>query len=154
MRSRQILATAEAGDAALAKDLAAKMNSEQPNNPDRLTLLGDVLVIAGEKGAAMNAYNAALKINPRTIPAINSLAWIHATSDTETLRNGSRAVELAEFLMNAPGARENSEFLMTLADVPLLLRGGGARRAGLPARPGPADDEAPYPRFPKLAVSA
>ena len=115
MRSRQVLATAEAGNAALAKDLAGKMNNEQPNNPDRLTLLGDVLVIAGEKAPAIKAYNAALKVNPRTIPAINSLAWIHATSSEENLRNGARAVELAEFLMNAPGARENPEFLMTLA---------------------------------------
>ena len=115
MRSRQVLATAEVGDTDLAKNLAKQMNSEKPNNPDRLTLLGDVLVIAGEKGPAINAYNAALKINPRTIPAINSLAWIHATSTEDSLRDGDRAVELAEFLMNAPGARENPEFLMTLA---------------------------------------
>ena len=115
MRSRQILATAEVGDIDLAKNLATQMNNEQPNNPDRLTLLGDVLVIAGEGGAAINAYNAALKINPRTIPAINSLAWIHATSTEDRLRDGARAVELAEFLMNAPGARENPVFLMTLA---------------------------------------
>jgi tetratricopeptide (TPR) repeat protein len=115
MRSREVLATAEAGNAALAKDLAGKMNNEQPNNPDRLTLLGDVLVIAGERGAAVNAYNAALRINPRIIPVINSLAWICATSTGDEIRDGSRAVELAEFLMNAPGARGNAEFLMTLA---------------------------------------
>jgi thiol-disulfide isomerase/thioredoxin len=115
MRSRQVLATAQVGEVDLARKMAGEMNEQQPNSPDRLTLLGDVLVIAGEDTMAANAYNSALKINPRTIPAINSLAWIHATSDTEALRNGSRAVELAEFLMNAPGARENSEFLMTLA---------------------------------------
>ncbi|MCP4849905.1 MAG: redoxin domain-containing protein [Verrucomicrobiaceae bacterium] len=115
MRSRQILATAELGDTELAKDLARKMNNEQPNNPDRLTLLADILVLAGEKGEAINTYNAVLKINPRTIPAINSLAWIHATATEDGLRDGARAVELAEFLMNAPGARENPDFLMTLA---------------------------------------
>jgi tetratricopeptide (TPR) repeat protein len=115
MRSRQILATAELGNTDLAKDLARKMNNEQPNNPDRLTLLADILVLAGEKGEAINTYNAALKINPRTIPAINSLAWIHATAAEDRLRDGARAVELAEFLMNAPGARHNPDFLMTLA---------------------------------------
>ena len=91
------------------------MNSEQPNSPETLTLLGDVLVLAGEKVLAVDAYNAALKINPRTIPAINSLAWIHATSEEEAVRNSVRAVGLAEFLMKAPGAAENAEFLMTLA---------------------------------------
>ncbi len=115
MRSRQVLATAEAGDIDEAKQLAGAMNNENPKNPDVLTLLGDVLVISGEQGAAVNAYNAALRINPRIIPVINSLAWIYATAAGDELRDGARAVELAEFLMNAPGARGNTEFLMTLA---------------------------------------
>ena len=115
MRSRQVLAIAEAGDVDGAKQLAGAMNNENPNNPDVLALLGDVLMLSGERAAAVNAYNAALRINPRIIPVINSLAWICATSTGEELRDGTRAVELAEFLMNAPGARSNAEFLMTLA---------------------------------------
>ena len=115
IRSRQVLATAQAGEVALARKLAEKMNIEQPNSPETLTLLGDVLVLAREKLLAVDAYNAALKINPRTIPAINSLAWIHATSEEDIVRNAVRAVGLAEFLMKAPGATKNAEFLMTLA---------------------------------------
>ncbi len=67
----------------------------------------------GEFDRAIADYERALELNPNLAPAMNSLAWDLATMPSASLRNGPRAVELAEralaFNKREPG------FLDTLA---------------------------------------
>ena len=51
---------------------------------------------AGRTWEAVDAYRAALKLNPNLPGALNNLAWILATSPDDQLRNGSEAIQLAE----------------------------------------------------------
>jgi cytochrome c-type biogenesis protein CcmH/NrfG len=44
----------------------------------------------------MAEYTKALQIAPENLAALSNLAWLLATSSDPTLRNGSKAVQLAE----------------------------------------------------------
>lgn len=57
----------------------------------------------GEFKAAGESYEKAVARNPAHLPSINNLAWLLATSKDDSLRNGSRAVELMERAVNLPG---------------------------------------------------
>jgi protein O-mannosyl-transferase len=69
------------------------------NNPDDFTAhLGLVTVLPhlGRSAEAETHLKAALQACPDTPDALNNLAWTLATSGTANLRDGARAVELAE----------------------------------------------------------
>ncbi|MCJ7612354.1 MAG: tetratricopeptide repeat protein, partial [Candidatus Aminicenantes bacterium] len=55
----------------------------------------------GDTPAAIQHYEEALKISPDDLNAMNNLAWILATASDPNLRNGSRALELAQKLNEA-----------------------------------------------------
>jgi tetratricopeptide (TPR) repeat protein len=76
--------------------------------------LGNALAALGRPGEAVVEFQAALDINPRHDPARNNLAWILATTAQDDLRDGDRAVRLAEGLC-ADSYRMNPAYLMTLA---------------------------------------
>jgi Flp pilus assembly protein TadD len=86
----------------------------RPGDPDCYTTLGIALEEKGEPAEAVQQYEKALENSPRSISALTNLAWLLATCPNESLRNGSKAVELAmQADQLAQGA--NTRVLRTLA---------------------------------------
>ncbi len=83
--------------------------------PDALAVLAEHAAKAGHTAEAIAALRQAVAKNPRFIPGLNALAWHLATASDPALRNGAEALRTAEFFLQAPGVRENPEFLLTLA---------------------------------------
>jgi tetratricopeptide (TPR) repeat protein len=68
----------------------------QPTDPIVHTNLGNALMKNGRGREAAAEFNQALQLAPDAIGAMNSLAWLLATAADVTVRDGARAVELAE----------------------------------------------------------
>jgi len=68
----------------------------------------------GEARLAVDSWQQSLAINSNQLDVQNNLAWLLATSSDSSLRNGARAVELAEATSQATG-RANPMALRTLA---------------------------------------
>ena len=47
----------------------------------------------GQYDKAIECYNKAIQLDPESVPAYRSLAWLLATCRDETYRDGKRAVE-------------------------------------------------------------
>jgi tetratricopeptide (TPR) repeat protein len=75
--------------------------------------LGDALLTKGLAGDAIAHYEKSLKIAPRAPEALNKLAWALSTCPDAKLRNGSRAIQLAEQADQLTGGR-NPLFIRTL----------------------------------------
>jgi tetratricopeptide (TPR) repeat protein len=73
--------------------------------------LGVLLVQAGDVHGAITQWEASLQIDPNDGNALNNLAWIFATYPDDSIRNGQRAVRLAESATVLPGG-----------DTPIVLR--------------------------------
>ena len=86
----------------------------QPRSAEALFKLGKALADDGRAAEAIPYYEEALRVVPWAIPTLNDLAWILATSPVASLRNGLRAVELAEKAKQISGGR-NASVLDTLA---------------------------------------
>ena len=67
----------------------------RPGDPDCHTVLAICLKEKGETAEAIQQYEQALKIYPKSVSALTNLAWILATCPDGSLRDGSRAVEIA-----------------------------------------------------------
>ncbi|NIP84088.1 MAG: tetratricopeptide repeat protein [Planctomycetales bacterium] len=67
-----------------------------PDNFDAYRRRADTLLSIGQQAAALQDYERALKIEPKDSGVLNNLAWVLATSPEEKLRNGRRALELAQ----------------------------------------------------------
>jgi tetratricopeptide (TPR) repeat protein len=76
--------------------------------------LGNALLQKGNVAEAIVHFQQALQIEPADPAAQNNLAWLLATSPQASLRNGSKAVELAR-QANALAGGENPIILHTLA---------------------------------------
>jgi protein O-mannosyl-transferase len=76
--------------------------------------LASVLVMTGRTGEALPCLNQALALRPDWAEPMNNLAWILATSPDAAVRNGLRAVRLAERTAELIG-RHNPRALDTLA---------------------------------------
>ncbi len=57
---------------------------------------GDAYLSVGQQADAIRDYEAALAIQPDETGLLNNLAWVLATSPTDELRDGKRALELAQ----------------------------------------------------------
>ena len=68
--------------------------------------LGVVLMQSGDPRGAIAQWETSLAIKPNDGNAENNLAWVLATYPEETLRNGKRAVELAEKAVALPGGQD------------------------------------------------
>ncbi len=86
----------------------------RPNDADAENNLGLALLQRGETKRALAHLKKGLEINPGHMNAEVNLAWILATSPDDSLRNGARAVQLAEDVMNRAG-HPNAIVLRTLA---------------------------------------
>jgi spermidine synthase len=76
--------------------------------------LGNTLFQQGRVDEAIVHYQTALQIKPDYAKAQNNLAWLLATSPQASLRNGNKAVALAQRANQLAGGR-NPIFLRTLA---------------------------------------
>jgi len=76
--------------------------------------LGDALLQNGSVDKAIIHFQKALQIKPDDLEVQNNLAWVLATAQQASLRNGPRAVELAQRANQLAGG-ENLIILHTLA---------------------------------------
>lgn len=68
----------------------------RPLDADCHTTLAIALEEKGNPAEAIQHYNKALELAPKSIPTLANLAWLLATSQDASLRNGLKAVELAK----------------------------------------------------------
>jgi len=85
-----------------------------PDLAETHTDLGYALLQKGQVEAAIDHYQKALELNPEFVPAFNNLAWVLATCPRAPIRNGARAVELAQRAKRLSGGA-NLTILRTLA---------------------------------------
>jgi Flp pilus assembly protein TadD len=78
------------------------------------TTLAIALDEKGETAEAIQHYEKALAIFPKSISALVNLAWLRATSSNEALRNGNEALKLAGQANELSGGT-NAVVLRTLA---------------------------------------
>src|SRR5438132_8257306 len=68
----------------------------QPNDATTHVTLALALMKNGQTGEAAAELNRALQLAPDKVSALNSLAWVLATAADDSVRDGKRAVQLAE----------------------------------------------------------
>lgn len=86
----------------------------RPNDADAQNNLGLAMLQRGETKGAVMHLEKALEINPGHMNAEVNLAWVLATASDDSLRNGARAVQLAEDVASRAG-HENAIVLRTLS---------------------------------------
>jgi Flp pilus assembly protein TadD len=86
----------------------------KPDDAEARQNLSNALVQAGRVGEAIAQYQKGLEIKPADPAFQNNLAWLLATCPEPSLRNGGKAVELAQKANLLTGG-ENPIFLHTLA---------------------------------------
>jgi tetratricopeptide (TPR) repeat protein len=86
----------------------------KPDYAEAHNNLGNALLQEGAVAEAIAQYQTALQIKPDYAEAHNNLAWVLATAPQAPLRNGGKAVELAERANQLTGG-ENPVILHTLA---------------------------------------
>src|SRR6266566_7511076 len=86
----------------------------RPDDTDCHTVLAAALDEKGETVEAIRHYEKSLQIFPQSISALTNLAWLLATSPSESLRNGGKAVEIARQANQLSGGT-NTVVLRTLA---------------------------------------
>lgn len=84
-----------------------------PDDPDLHRMLGDLYYDRSRYDDAAKAYETALNLDPDNADVLNKLAWLHATSEADELRNPRRALHLAE---RAAALSSASYVLDTLAE--------------------------------------
>jgi protein O-mannosyl-transferase len=102
------------GRAKAAIDHSEKALEIRPNDADAQNNLGLAMLQTGDTKRAVSHLEKALEINPGHMNAEVNLAWVLATSSDDSLRNGARAVQLSEDVMNRAG-HPNAIVLRTLA---------------------------------------
>ena len=86
----------------------------RPSDVDCHTTLAIALEEKGNPAEAIQHYQKALELAPRSISTLTNLAWLLATSQDASLRNGPKAVELAKQADRLVGGT-NTLVLRTLA---------------------------------------
>src|SRR5436190_459024 len=86
----------------------------QPYDGDVHTSLGNAFLQKGLVKEAISHYQQALEIAPQDVLAQNNLAWILATSSDSSIRDGAKAVVLAEKAVQLSSGK-NPNFFRTLA---------------------------------------
>jgi Flp pilus assembly protein TadD len=78
----------------------------QPNDADAHTGLGNALLRKGAMKEAIGHYNQAMALAPEDPHSRSNLAWVLATSSDASIRDGAKAVELAQQAVSLSGGRE------------------------------------------------
>ena len=77
----------------------------EPGNVEARNTLGTALIQQGRASEAMVQWREALAIQPDNGNAASNLAWVFATCPEDSIRDGTRAVELAEKAMRLSGGK-------------------------------------------------
>src|SRR5213595_127466 len=85
-----------------------------PNDSGFHTVLGNAFLKSGLQKDAIAEYEHAARISPQDSLARSNLAWLLATSSDASIRDGNRAVELAEQAVQLSGGKDPT-YLRTLA---------------------------------------
>jgi len=86
----------------------------QPTDADAHTGLGNALLQKGSLREAIAHYEKALALAPQDPHSRSNMAWVLATSSDASIRDGARAVSLAQEAVDLSGGKEPN-FLRTLA---------------------------------------
>ena len=86
----------------------------KPDDAEVLNDIASVLSKTGDEAGAVQHWQKALEIRPQYLPAQNNLAWALATDPDPALRNGAKAVHLAQ-QANQLSSGKNLLVLRTLA---------------------------------------
>src|SRR5206468_3023866 len=78
----------------------------QPNDADAHTGLGNALLRKAALKEAIAHYNEAMALAPEDPHSRNNLAWVLATATDASIRDGAKAVELAQQAVSLSGGRE------------------------------------------------
>ncbi|HEV2328180.1 MAG TPA: tetratricopeptide repeat protein [Verrucomicrobiae bacterium] len=102
-------------DANKAVELAQQANRLTGGvDPDILGTLATAYLEAGQAKQAIVEYQKVLQITPDSVDALNNLAWVLATCSQASLRDGNKAVELAQRADRLTGGTA-PDILQTLA---------------------------------------
>ena len=77
----------------------------EPQNVEAHNILGTALIQQGHVRQAIELWEDALAIQPENGNAANNLAWVFATCPEDPIRDGRRAVELAEKAFQISGGK-------------------------------------------------
>jgi tetratricopeptide (TPR) repeat protein len=91
-----------------------KALATQPNDAGFHTALGNAFLKKGLQKDAIAEYEHAARISPQDPMAGNNLAWLLATSSDASIRDGPKAMELAEQAVQLSSGKDPS-YLRTLA---------------------------------------
>jgi tetratricopeptide (TPR) repeat protein len=82
-----------------------KLLELQPDNMEVHNIVGTVLVQQGRVREGVEEWQKVLSIQPDNGNALSNLAWVFATSPDDSLRDGAKAVQLAERALHISGSR-------------------------------------------------
>ena len=82
-----------------------KLLELQPDNMEVHNIVGTVLVQQGQIREGVEEWQKVLEIQPDNGNALNNLGWVLATAPEDSLRDGSRAVQLAQQAVRISGGR-------------------------------------------------
>jgi cytochrome c-type biogenesis protein CcmH/NrfG len=88
-----------------------KLLELQPDNIEVHNIVGTVLIQQGRVGEGVEEWQKVLAIQPDNGNAMSNLAWVFATAPDQSLRDGAKAVGLAEQALRISGGR-----------IPILFR--------------------------------
>jgi protein O-mannosyl-transferase len=77
----------------------------EPENVEARNILGTALIQQGRVTEAIAQWQQALATQPDNGNAASNLAWVFATCPDDSIRNGERAVELAEKALHISGGK-------------------------------------------------
>ena len=87
-----------------------KLLDLQPDNMEVHNIVGTVLVQQGRVKEGAEEWEKVLSVDADNGNAMSNLAWVFATSPDQSIRNGAKAVQLAEQAV-APLGRQDSNSL-------------------------------------------
>jgi protein O-mannosyl-transferase len=82
-----------------------KLLELQPDNIEVHNIVGTVLIQQGRAREAVDEWQKVLAIQPDNGNAMSNLAWVFATSPDDSLRDGTKAVQLASEALRISGRR-------------------------------------------------
>lgn len=100
--AKALLQKGQVGDALIHYH---KLLELQPDNMEVHNIVGTVLIQQGHIREGVEEWQKVLAIQPDNGNAMSNLAWVFATSPDDSLRDGAKAVHLAEEALRISGRR-------------------------------------------------
>ena len=99
------LALLKKGEVQGAIDHGRKALQIQPNNPELHNNLAVALLRDGQVAAAVAEWRETVRLHPDKISVTITLAWILSTAPEPSIRDGTRALDLAQRAYQTSGGR-------------------------------------------------